>query len=54
MSRNQSKLTKWMWEHPGVALRRRGVGNQFHVEARGPAAYILVLTWVIGIIGLVL
>jgi hypothetical protein len=51
MSRNQSRATKWMWEHLGIALRKRGVGDQFHVEARGVAAYLLVLTWLAGMIG---
>ena len=54
MSRNQSKPTKWLWENLGIALRKHGVGNQFHVEARGIAAYLLVATWVAGIVGWIL
>lgn len=48
MSRNQSRPTKWCWEKLGIAIRRHGVGNQFHVEARGIAAYLLLLTLILG------
>ena len=45
MSRKQGKLAAYLWSHAGIAVRPRGLGSKMHVEARGKAAILVIMSW---------